>query len=215
VTVRFLSAVGSYVLALVVLTGCAANKQSHGEKTFESFESTRMHVADAQKNVDNVLAAMGQFQYTGNLNNAFQNYKAAVAQLEKTADDAQRRAQAMRENQAKFVENWQKDVDKIQDPNLKATMEQRREAVRQNFAQVKSAAAEAREAYEPFIRSNKDIVQSLSTNLSPAMIPPLKPKMDQTTADGQVLKAKLAALQKQLDNIAHGQSASGSPTPTS
>jgi len=199
--------VGSFVLALVLLTGCSSNKQSHGEKAWESFESTRLHVADAQKNVDNVLSAMGQFQYSGNLNNAFQNYKAAVAQLEKSGDDAQRRAQAMRENQEKFVKNWQKDMDKIQDPNVKATMEQRRDAVRQNFEQVKTAAAEARQAYEPFIRGNKDLVQSLSTNLSPAMVPALKPKMDQTTADGQVLKAKLAALQKQLDNIAQGLSA--------
>jgi len=215
VIARSLLPVVSFVFALVLLAGCASNKQTQGEKAVQSFESTRMHVADAQKQVDSTLASMGQFQYTGNLNNAFQNYKAALAQLEESSEDAKWRAQAMRENQAKFVENWQKEMDKIQDPTLKSNMEARREAVKQNFAQVKAAAAEARQAYEPFIRGNKDIVQSLSVNLSPAMVPSLKPKMDQTTADGQVLKAKLAALQKQLDNIAHGQSASGNPTPTS
>ena len=83
-------------------------------------------------------------------------------------------------------------------------MEARRDAVRQNFAAVRAAAAEARQAYEPFIRGNKDLVQSMSINLTPALIPTLSPAMEQTRANGQVLKAKISALQKQLDNIAQG-----------
>src|SRR4051794_38976613 len=78
--------------ALVLLNGCASDKQSQGEKAFESFQSTRVQLADAQQKVDNTLTGLGQFQYTGNLNNAFQNYKTAVAQLEKCSEDAQWRA---------------------------------------------------------------------------------------------------------------------------
>jgi chromosome segregation ATPase len=196
-------------VALVVATGCASGKQTQGEKSYESFEATRVQLADAQQKVDNTLSAMSQFQYQGNLNNAFQNYKAAVAELEKSSEKAQWRAQAMREHEQQFVENWQKEMEKIQDPTLKASMEARREAVRRNFTQIRAAAAEARQAYEPFMRGNKDLVQSLSINLSPAVIPSLKPAMEQTRAHGQTLKAKIAALQKQLDNIAAGLPATG------
>jgi chromosome segregation ATPase len=197
------------LVALVLATGCASSKQTQGEKAYESFQGTRAQLADAQLKVDNTLTALGQFQYTGNLNNAFQNYKKAVADLEECSKDAQWRAQAMRENEKRFVENWQKEMEKIQDENVKASMEARREAVRQNFTHVRAAAAEARQAYEPFMRGNKDLVQSLSTNLSPAAVPSLKPAMEQTRANGQVLKAKIAALQKQLNNIAQGLPATG------
>jgi hypothetical protein len=203
------------LFALVLATGCASNKQTQGEKAFEGFEATRVQLADAQQKVDNTLQAMSQFEYSGNLNNAFQNYKASITELEKCSEKAQWRAQAMREHEQKFIENWQKETAKIQDQNVKASMEARRDAVGQNFAQVRAAAAEARQAYEPFIRGNKDIAQSLSINLSPAMLPSLKPAIEQTRANGQALKAKIAVMQKQLDNIAGGMPATGKHAPAS
>jgi type IV pilus biogenesis protein CpaD/CtpE len=202
---------GTLLVALAIaVAGCASGgKQSGGEKAFETFQRTQIGLTQAQQQVDKIMTTMDQFQYSGNLNNAFQNYKAAVAELDKSAVQAKRRADAMRENAPMYTAKWQKEMDSISDPSIKASVESRREAVRANFAQVRAAADDARQAYEPFMRDLKEIQQALSINLSPAALPGLKPAMDRARSEGQTLKAKLSALQKQLDNIERGMTASG------
>jgi hypothetical protein len=70
-------------------------------------------------------------------------------------------------------------------------------------------ADDARKAYEPCLRRNKEIVQALSIDLSPAAITSLGPAIDSVMADGNTLKMKLAAMQHALNNIANGVSPIG------
>jgi hypothetical protein len=193
--------------------GCSS--PSGGEKTFESYSRTRGLLASAQTDVDNTLGALNALRITepGNLKNAFRQYKDGVARLEKRRAEAKQLAAGMDENMEMNIITWQKEMEDIQDPQVKASVESRREAVQSNYQQVKMYAQDARNAYEPFMRGNQDIIKALSIDLSPANVSNLGPAMDRTAADGKALKAKITAMQQAMENIARGQPPIGNAKP--
>ena len=197
-------------MALAALAG-GCSSSSGGQKTFESFTKTQSTLAGAQTDIDQTLASLNGVRITtpDNLNNAFKQYKQSVDQLEQRGKDAKQLAASMQENMDMNIKSWQKEMETIQDPTVKASVESRRDAVRSNYELVKMYASEARHAYEPFLQGNRDIIKALSIDLSPAARSSLGKAMDKTAADGKTLKQKITAMQKALDNIAQGRSPIG------
>jgi hypothetical protein len=204
------SYIGAVLLfaATMLAGGCSA--QSRGEKMVQSFSKTRDMLVRAQSQVDMTLLTLNGLRANrGDLGGAFTRYKDSVAQLEKEGTNARRRAEAMKEESDAHIQAWQSEMESIKDPTIKANLQSRREAVRTNFNLVQMYAQDARKAYDPFLRGNKEIVQALSIDLSPAAISGLAPSMDRITAQGKALKEKIAAMQHAMDNMANGVSPLG------
>jgi hypothetical protein len=195
-------------IVAVAALGGGCSSSSGGQKTFEGFTKTRSTLAAAQTDIDQTLASLNGVRITtpDNLNNAFSQYKKSVDQLEQRGKDAKQLAASMQENMTMNIKAWQKEMETIKDPEIKASVEDRRAAVATNYELLKMYASEARHAYEPFLQDNRDIVKALSIDLSPAARSSLGKAMDKTATDGKTLKQKIAAMQKAMDNIAQGQS---------
>ena len=201
-------------LALTGLTGCASSTGG-GEKLAESYSKTRGFLNSSQAQVDDTLTALNGLRITNptNLSNAFTQYKTSVEALEKKGKEAKNLSATLQDHMDTNVMNWQKEMDQIQDPTVKASVEQRKAAVKSNYEQIKMYAQDARKAYDPFLQDNKDIVKALQMNLSPAAVSNLSPSMDKANADGKTLKEKIAAMQRAMDNIAKGQAPIGNAMP--
>jgi len=195
------------MLAVSQAGACA----SHSEKMVQSFGRTRERVASAKGTVDGTLAALNDMRYAraDNLSDKFSRYKDAVGKLDQEGTDVKQRAVTLREEADAHVKAWQKEMESVKDPMIRASLESRRDAVRTNYKLVQMYADDARKAYEPCLRRNKEIVQALSIDLSPAGIVSLGPAIDSVMADGTTLSMKLAAMQHALNNIANGVSPIG------
>ena len=196
---------------LVVAVALAGGCSTQGEKMVESFERTRKTVDEAQGQVGATLVSLHALRSTPApmLKDGFRDYKKEVEKLEEEGADARRRAQAMREEADAHVKAWQKEMATLKDPAVKASMEQRRQAVRSNFELLKMYAQDARKAYDPYLAGNKEIVRALSIDLSPAAISSLSPSIDGVLLNGKALQERLSAMQRALDNIAAGVSPLG------
>ena len=209
---RYAVAWGIVAVAAALAGGCSSS--SGGQKTFEGFTKTQ---TTSRRRADRHRPDAGEPQRRAHHDarqpeQRLRQYKKSVDQLEQRGEDAKQLAASMQENMTMNIKSWQKEMETIQDPTIKASVESRREAVRTNYEPVKMYAQDARNAYEPFLQGNRDIVKALSIDLSPAARSSLGPAMDKTAADGKTLKQKIAAMQKALDNIAQGQSPSGNAT---
>jgi hypothetical protein len=176
-----------------------------------SFGKTRTRVAQAQNVVDGTLGALNDIRTTPaeGLSEAFRRYKDSVGKLEQEGTDVKERAKTFREEADAHIKSWQKEMESVKDPMIRSSLESRRDAVKTNFKLIKLYADDARKAYEPCLRRNKEIVQALSIDLSPAAIKSLGPAIDSVMADGNTLKMKLAAMQHALNNISNGVSPIG------
>ena len=204
-----LTAASILLFTIALAAGCSS--PSGGEKMVQGYSRTRATLVQSQSKVDNTLMMMNSVRRagSGSLNNSFQQYKSAVDELEQQGKDAKKLAADLKKDSEKNIEAWQKEMETIDDPTIKASMESRRSAVRSNYAQIRSLADDARKAYDPFMKTNQDIIKALSIDLSPAAISGMSTVMDRATTEGQTLKTKLAAMQKALDNIANGQPPAG------
>ena len=213
-----LSAVSVNLAVLLLALGCSSS--TRGQKMVKTFESTKGGVAESKQVVDATLAELNHLRYLGasagvagtestQLNEAFTRYRSAVEKLKEQGEDAKRQAQAMKENVEANIQAWQKEMETIEDPTVKASLQSRRDAVRSNFKLVRMYADDARKAYEPFLRGNEGIVKALSLDLSPAAINALKDATDRTMADGNALQQRLSALERGLGNIEHGRAPIG------
>jgi hypothetical protein len=196
------------VFALILAGGCASKTQ--GEKTVQSYMKTRQTLEDARRQVAVTQGSLvNLLRQPPDLKEAFGRYRDTVGELEKKGADAKRRSQAMKERSDDHIQAWQEEMKTIKDPAIKASLESRQGAVRANFALIQMYAQDARKAYEPFLSGNKDMVQALSIDLSPAGISSLAPSIDRIIGDGKALDNKLWMMQQALDNIANGQSPLG------
>jgi hypothetical protein len=196
------------MLVVALAGGCATKTQ--GEKTVQSFMQTRETLAGSRQQVALTQSSLANLRMQSpDLKEAFRRYRDAVTQLEKEGADAKWRAQAMKERSDDHIKAWQEEMKTIKDPTIKASLESRQEAVRTNFKLIQMYAEDARKGFEPFLQGNKDIVQALSIDLSPAAISSLAPSIDQIIADGKALDNKLWSMQHALDNIANGLSPLG------
>ena len=201
---------GFAVALAALMSGCTSDTgKSQGEMMAQSFERTQVGLMDGQLKVDNTLMTMDQFQYTGNIITQYNNYKAAVADLEQTGEAARRRAESMRVNGDEYIKRWDKDMAEITDPSVKGTMEGRQDAVKANYSAICASADDVKAAYDTFLQDHKAIQQALSVNLSQATVASLKRTFDRTHADGAALKAKMATMQKRMESIETGAPMAG------
>jgi len=177
----------------------------------QSYARTRETVADVHHQVDLTLMALNALRNApaGNMKDAFSQYKDAVGALETERGSAQWRETTMKEESEDHIRAWQREMESIDDPMIKSSLESRREAVRTNFALFQMYVDDAKKAFDPFLRGNKGLVQALSIDLSPAAMSSLSPSMDRVMTDGQALKQRIMAVQRALDNIANGVSPIG------
>jgi len=201
---------GFLILCAALLAGGCASK-SRGEEMVQSFSRTRQIVTDARSQVGQTLASLQVMRVTQGpaLADAFRRYKEAVGKLQSEGADANWRATAAKKEAEAHIQAWQNEMKQVQDPQIKSTLESRREAVRTNFKLIQMYADDARRRFGPFLKGNKDIVQALSIDLSPAAISALAPSIDRVVADGRALDERLSAMQRALDNIAAGVSPLG------
>lgn len=201
-------ATGVFAILITLASGGCATQ---GEKMVESFNTTRDKLNESQQHVDATLATLIILRQTPleQMKTPFVRYKDQVSQLESDAQQAQWRAKEMATEQENHIKQWQKDMADIKDPTIKSSLESRREAARTNYKLIRLYADDIKTAYGPFVQKNKDIIQALSIDLSPAAFNSLGPSIDQLTTDGVMLKQKIAAMQNAMNNVAQGVSPLG------
>ena len=206
---RHLARTASLVILIQTLMACSA--QSKGEKRVEGFADTRQFLAEAQGQVDQTIVALNTLRNTpaDRLADAFKYYRESVGKLEKLGADAKWREQGMKEKTEDHIRAWQDEMKDITDAEIKASLQSRQDAVRQNFKLLQMYTDDARKAYQPFMNDNRQMVQGLSIDLSPSAVDGLGNVLDRVTTQGVALKQKIGLMQNAMDNIAQGKSALG------
>ena len=193
------------IAAAALAAGCSSKDQGRERsgKAVGTLKETREELANTQKQIDEVLAAASAVQSgQGDLKSAYDKYKKEVAGTEEAAADVRKRAEDMRARSQEYQAKWQEEMSKVSNPDLKAAAQARAAKVRGRYEMITAKAQDSKAAYEPFIRDLKDLQTYLSNDLTPAAVQAASPVFDKVKASGQVLKQKLDALQKELDDVA-------------
>ena len=196
---------------VVFSTGCSSDsggRTAESQKAVVSLKDTRQELVKAKTEVNDATAALEKLSAGGNLQQTFKQYTAAVKDVQAAGDRARARATAMKENARQYVAKWEKEMDQVSSPELRAGAAERRQRVKDNFEQITVAGRGVRDAYQPFLKDLQDIQRALASDLTPAGVDAAKGAIDKTRAEGAALNEKLDSLIAELDEISGSMSAS-------
>jgi len=190
--------------ALVVAAGCKSDHDNRAEvmtESISSMQSARQGLVDANKEVDDTLAAMNALPGASDMNAAMTTFKDKVKETEDTAANAKEKAADMRARGREYVNQWEDNMSQVTDPAMRQNMTARQEAVRANFSSIRSAMRDAADAYTPYMAHLKDIETALALDMTPAGIKTVQPTMAKATAEGATLKEKINAVIAKMDSV--------------
>jgi chromosome segregation ATPase len=199
------AAVALLSTASMIIFGCSSSggQAKESTKAVQGLQESQAQLQKAQTEIDKAIAALDQLSSgQGDLKKSFENYSKAVADVEAAGDKARARWQNMQARQKEYVAKWQSELETIENPEVRASLEQRRAKIRDDFDKIKATAQGVRDAYKPFLSDLKEIQKGLSLDLSPAGVTGMKPAMAKAKTEGQTLKQEISELQTELASIA-------------
>ncbi|QOV89305.1 DUF2959 family protein [Humisphaera borealis] len=209
----FNKSVAVAVMSLAVLaTGCGSSGQAkEKEAAVEGIVDVTKGLEKGQATCDKVVASIDQLQAGGDLNAAFKNYTATVAEVEAAGKGVASRRESMKNNREAYIAKWQKDLESIQNPDVRAALAERKQKVAADFDQIGRSSDALRDAYTPLLKDLQEIQKGLALDVNPAGVTAMKKPLDRAKAEATTLKAKIATLQGELTAIAGSMSGKAAP----
>jgi hypothetical protein len=135
---------------------------------------------------------------------------AALGKLESLSDDVSKQNAAMQAQGADYFRNWDAELAKIQNEDIRSRSAMRKNAVAARFDRVRVSYVKTKAAFQPFLSDLKDIRTSLATDLTVAgvasnkstankaqnNVTPLRESMSELEADFKALGVSLSASSK-------------------
>ncbi|HSH94773.1 MAG TPA: hypothetical protein VK968_11555, partial [Roseimicrobium sp.] len=116
--------------------------------------------------VDKTQAVLSELPSTTDIKASYEKLNAAVANLNSQAVELREQAGKMRAQGDLYVEQWKKEMDQVQDADIKASAAKRREAVAASFAGIRDTAVGARQSYTTYNASLTAIQTTLKTDMT-------------------------------------------------
>jgi len=152
---------------------------------------------DATVNSMNALSAEG-----GDLTAKYKVFTDNIAKLDKMANKAKSASQTATAQREEYLKQMQAAAAEIQNPELKATLEKRKEELSPKIEAIKTSLGSARDAYGPFMQDLKDLTLFLGNQLNPAGVQSASSLMAKCTASGGTMKADLASASEGVKSLA-------------
>lgn len=188
---------------IAMLAGCETNggrQAKVARKADTSLADTRQELVKADQQVNRTLAAMAQLQsQPRDLRQAYRAFTGEVSETRKQSEDAREQAQKMREQWRVYINDWEQSIDQIRSPEVRAGAVDRRQAVREEYNQIREVAREFEQAYEPFLRDLRDIERTLGLDLTMDGVTAAQPAFEAARQSGEQLRQRIDQFIGQLD----------------
>jgi Protein of unknown function (DUF2959) len=209
-TKYYLSA--SITALALVLGGCASTGYEKAGHTTASIEKTAREIHKGNGQIDAVLFALSSMVNNpeADIKPQFAKFDAALGKLESLATDVSEQNAAMQAQGAAYFRNWDAELAKIQNEDIRSRSAERKGVVAARFEKMRVSYVNTKATFQPFLSDLKDIRTSLATDLTTAgvasikstannaqrNVTPLRESMSELEADFKALGVSLSASSK-------------------
>jgi Protein of unknown function (DUF2959) len=175
--------------------GCATTGYERSNEIAGEMARQAEGIQKARPQVDAMLASLDELTRTqGDMRPVFMKFIETLDATEKAAASARKSGQTIREKEAEYLAEWQKQAAEIVNPEIKAASQTRQAEVKTTLGDLSEQGRVVGEAYDPFISDMRDIRTYLSNDLTTGGMKSLQPTIEKARRDG-------ATLQKALDEF--------------
>jgi chromosome segregation ATPase len=195
----------SAIFAIVAAQGCSSGNKSYetGMKTGAELRDLAEKVETANKQIDTTLANADALtaQTSGDPRKQLETYRKSLKKLETSATDVRDLADDMQKRGEAYFAQWDKDLAKIHNEDIKAVSTQRRAERMAQFKKLQESYGKARDAFKPFMQHLRDVDQALGTELTPSNLEAMKPFVAKAKTDAVPLEAAIEGLRTQFRDL--------------
>ena len=192
------------VACVLTVAGCATTGYQRANKAGAGMTALRQELMFGRQQVTRTLNALNGLvgSEVGDLLPKYKAFESEVARLNKSGNNASWLAAVMRSNTAAYFEQWGKEIETIQNPQVRAESAKRRSETMRSYQQIEGPAREAAAAYDPLLRDLRDIQSHLKQDLTARGIAGARGFVSTATQDAAALQQKIGAVVGELDRIA-------------
>ena len=146
--------------------------------------------------LDKTLASLNNLvtQPQADLRPQYKDFAANVAAVQSAAKDLAAARSKIAADQTDFFAKWDQQIAQMQNQDIKALSQSRRDEVARNLTTIKTSYAQTDMAFKPFLADLSDVQKYLSVDLTTAGLAAIKGPVAKTGQDAVPLKASLTKL---------------------
>ena len=187
------------VLLAILLSGAvpsawAATAPEKAEKVAARMLQSKESIDAASAQIDTTLKSMNDMAAAKgpDLVKRYGEFTKNIDKLESMAKKAKSNAEKARKDRETYIKKWASAQDKIQNEQLKAASQARRDELVPKIDALKDSFASVKETFLPFLQSLKDLELYLGNDLSERGMATAGELMNKCNADGDKLRSDLA-----------------------
>jgi hypothetical protein len=156
------------VFAMIMLAACATSTPDRAVKAASSLQVMQDNSSKARAQIDTVLSSLDVLMEApaDRLRETYDRYDKDVRQMNEYADDMRENDADLRTNGNDYLAHWQRDTSNVQDPELRAVSEQRRDEIVRSSQNMRSTVTEAAGSFDAFLRDINDIKKVMGNDLT-------------------------------------------------
>jgi len=194
--------------ALAVLTvfsaGCASSSsRDKAGKTSTSLHEAAVNIDKGEVQIDAALLALSDLVNTPNPNikPQFNEFESSVEKLEALSKDVSKQALAMQSQGAAYFQQWDADLAKIRNEDIRSRSAERKNVVAARFERVRTSYVEAKDAFVPFMSRLTDVRTALSVDLTGEGLASVKAVANKAKSDAVPLREALRQLSSDFRSL--------------
>ena len=174
----FRAVVTSTLLGLALVAGCKSTGADKVDQTSTRLEQFKNAVGSLKGQLGATAAALANVVESGSSDPkpAYKEYSKQVDAISSSVTKARSNLERAHTEGAKLFEEWNKRLETITDPDIRASSEKRRNDLQQALAGITDETGPAMAGLDSFVASSKDLQTYLSQDLTPAGIEAIKGK---------------------------------------
>ncbi len=190
-------------LALLLGVGAVApgKVQKISRKLIDKAEDTLQKIKDAEKQLDRTTDSYGKLIDGKNVK-ARRRESGKVGdemkKLEKRAKEVRERARDMEKEASKFFREWDKGLDGIKDPELRALSRQSMTESQERYGQIIGAGRSAADQYDAYVAMLANQLQYLELDMSNGAIEKLKSTNQDLRGEAKQLEARIGGFKSEI-----------------
>jgi len=196
-----------FTLALMLalslsLIGAAAPEQA--EKVAQKMLDFDKALTQASTQIDTTLASMNAIGTAppADMASKYKDFTSQVKKLQGMADKAKSQSEKSAAQREEYLKQWQASQAKIQNPQLQAASEARRNELMPKIDAIKTSLGSAKATFAPFMQDLNDLVLYFGDNLSASGMTGAQPLMEKCNTDGGKVKTDITAGQAAIKDLA-------------
>jgi len=181
----------------------AYSTQADQEGLAASIKQAREEATMTASQLTATLSALNTLvgQTKGDLNPAFQAFRAEIPKTQNAAAATHARLETMSREKAQYFAEWQKAIDGINNNSLQKKAQKRLKTASEHYAEVEADLAKAGEKFRPFLSDLADVEKALSMDVTARGIKNIKSVVRSANWNYNSVAGSINSALKEMDKL--------------